>query len=354
MRRATIQDVARLAGVSLSTVSAVINGKDIVAKKTRDEILGAIARLNYHPSLYASNLARHKTRQLGLIVSRLINPFFSETAEAFEAEARRRGYLVSLASTDFHPSRLLESVKQMLAMRVAGLAILTSEYEEAAYDLLRTSNTPCVFLDVAKPAKNIGNIRVNTKMGMVHAVSHLVELGHRDILFIRNSQKCAGAPPLLSHFYRNQGFAAALRGRPAAPVNSQIVDVAGPGTQAGLEAIRGLAARRNFTAVVAITDMVALGAYRGLQEAGLRIPEDVSVIGFDNTFFGEFLNPPLTTIDIPRDELSKAAVQMLLEGVGNGMSEMSIATRLVLRQSTGPPPKSKARRSDLRGEANTP
>lgn len=337
MRRATIQDVARLAGVSLSTVSAVLNGKDIVAEKTRGKIEEAIARLNYHPSLYASNLARRTTKQLGLIVSRLVNPFFAETAEAFEAEARKRGYLVSLASTDFHPSRLLEAVKQMLAMRVAGLAILTSEFDEAAYDILRASSTPCVFLDVGKPSKHIGNIRVDTKMGMVHAVTHLVKLGHRDIVLIRNSQKNDQDPPLLSHRYRTEGFNAAIRRHRAVGVRARMLDATGPGTQAGFQAVQELLKTRGSTAIITVTDMVALGVYRGLQQAGLRIPEDVSVVGFDNTFFGAFMNPPLTTVDIPKQQLGIKAVEMLLRGADHGLSEVDISTSLILRSSTAPP-----------------
>jgi LacI family transcriptional regulator len=118
MQRAKIQDVARLADVSLGTVSAVMNGKDVVSDKTKRRVLDAVAQLNYHPSLYASNLARQRTKVMGLIVSNLLNPFFAETAQGFEKAALAHGYRVSLAQTNFSPSQLRVCVRQMLGMRL--------------------------------------------------------------------------------------------------------------------------------------------------------------------------------------------------------------------------------------------
>lgn len=344
MKGATIQDVARLAGVSLSTVSAVLNGKNIVSKDTKTRVLEAVARLNYQPNLYASNLARHQPRVLGLIVSNLVNPFFAETAQAFEAEGRRHGYQVALLETQFSPTRLRACVKQMLGMRVAGLAVLTSEFDEESIAQLKTSTTSSVFLDVGSVGPNMSNIRVDTKSGMVHAVRHLVELGHRDILFVRNSVKIEPEPSLLSHRFRNQGFAEAIRKYKAQGAKAIIEDIPGPGAMAGLKAIRRALKTERFTAVVAITDMVALGVYHGLCEAGLRIPQDASVVGFDNTYLCEFMNPSLTTVHIPRDVLCKAAVEMLLESAEGkqGGREVKIATNLVVRNSTASPTPGKA------------
>jgi LacI family transcriptional regulator len=174
---------------------------------------------------------------------------------------------------------------------------------------------------------------------MFLAVRHLVELGHRDILFVQNSQEAEAGTPLLSHRYRSQGLKEAMRKYRAEGVKAQVVDIPGPGAQAGLNAIRSVLGSRSFTAVVCINDMVAIGVYRGLNEANLRIPQDVSVIGFDNIYLSEFLNPPLSTIHIPRDELSKLAVEMLLQQLGGNKVgyEVKLATELVIRKSTGPP-----------------
>ncbi len=250
-----------MADVSLSTVSAVMNGKNIVSEKTKQRVLNAVRRLNYQPTLYASNLARHQTRMLGLIVSNLLNPFFAETAQAFEREGRKHGYEVTLLETGFAPLRLRACVRQMLGMRVAGLAVLTSEFDEEAFAALKASDTSSVFLDVGSTGPHMGNIRVDTRGGMVQAVSHLVELGHRDILFVRNSVKLNPGTPLLSHQLRNQGFSEAIRRYRRQGVKSSMVDVPGPGVLAGLKAIRqALRRTEKFTAVIAISDQVALWA----------------------------------------------------------------------------------------------
>ena len=339
MQRAKIQDVARLANVSLSTVSAVINGKDVVSDKTKRRVLDAVAQLDYHPSLYASNLARHSPKVMGLIVSNLINPFFADAAEKFEKAAAAHGYQVSLALTHFSPSQLRVCVRQMLGIRVAGLAVLTSEIDNEALTLLRSCKTPSVFLDVGAPGPHMGNIQVDTRRGMYLAVRHLVELGHRDILFVKNSHESKDVPLLLSHRRRSQGLRDALRGSLTKGVKVEVADLPGFGAQAGLDAIRNLRGKRSFTAVICINDMVAVGVYRGLSEAKLRIPQDVSVIGFDNTYLSEFLNPPLSSINISREDLSKLAVETLLQMLegGNISRDTKLATELILRESTAPP-----------------
>ncbi len=335
MARAKIQDVARLADVSLSTVSAVINGKTVVSGRTRQRVLEAIAQLRYRPSLYASNLARRELRVLGVIVSNLQNPFFAETAQAIEEEAMRRGYTISLAATNFSPELLRSAVHQMLGARISGLAVMTSERDRMAFEEIEQSGVPSVFLDVGRSGPTFTNIRVDSRGGMMAAVRHLIELGHRDLLLVRNSQ---AAGPLLSHRYRYQGYAAAIEACGVAGLRSQVVDVAGSGADAGLAAIASALGRVPFTAVVAVTDVVALGVCRGLQERGVSIPGDISVVGFDNTDFSRFLHPALTTVDIPRAELSRLAVEALtvLDRERPGIS-IKLPTRLVLRESTAAP-----------------
>lgn len=338
LKRATIQDVARLAGVSLSTVSAVTNGKNIVSEDTKSRVIEAVARLNYQPSLYASNLARHRPRVLGLIVSDLLNPFFAETAQAFERECRKHSYQISLLETQFSPSRLRESVHQMLGMRVAGVAVLTSEFDEESFAMLKESESSSVFLDVGAAGPHMGNIRVDTKTGMFEAVQHLVELGHRKILLIRNAVANEPEPSLLTHRYRKQGFSEAIRRHRSQGLEGTVLVAPGRSVVAGLKGIRKALNMERFTSVIAINDLLAMGVYRGLIEAGLRIPQDISVIGFDNTYLSEFMNPPMTTVHIPREELCKTAVEMLLEEGDNRKGrEVKIETKLVIRESTAVP-----------------
>ena len=335
-KKPTIEDVAKQAGVSLSTVSAVINRVDVVKPDTRQRILAAIKQLNYHPNLYASNLARRRTRILGLIVSDIVNPFFAETARAIEREASARGYRVSLAATEFSPVQLRSWVFQMIAMRVAGLAVMTSETDREAMQVIRSQALPAVFLDVGAVSPTISNIRVDTRSGLFQSVCHLVELGHKRILFVKNSPIKAVHKDMLSHKLRHQGFAAAIRKFRSRGVEGTVIDHPGDGPASGLQVMHQTVGKLPFTAVVAINDSVAIGVYRGLDEAGYKIPSDVSVVGFDNTHLCEFLNPPLTTVNIPRDVLGRMVVSTLIKTAETQEpgQELLLGTELVVRNST--------------------
>lgn len=336
-RRPRIQDVASLAGVSLGAVSAVLNGNGRLSAATRDRVRSAIRNLGYRPDLYASNLARRQTHVLGLIVSNLQNPFFSETAQAIEEEAARRNYQVSLMATNFSPERQRSAIERLLGARVAGIAVITSEHDKAARRLLVSSRIPSVFLDVARPVKSSAAIQVDSMGGMRSAVEHLIELGHRKILFVRSAhdQKVA----LLSHTLRNDGFTAAVRAYRRLGVIASVVDADGSDAAASERAVLSALGRTSFTAVVAINDVAAMGVCRGLQANGLKVPDDVSVVGFDDTYFARFLNPPLTTVRIPCDQLSRKAVELLMTStMKHGSNKLyKLETALVVRESTGPP-----------------
>lgn len=335
--RPKIQDVAALAGVSLGAVSAVLNGNGRLSASTRKRVQSAIQRLGYRPDLYASNLARRRTRVLGVVVSNLQNPFFSETAQAMEEEAAAHGYQISLMATNFSPVQQRAAVERLLGARVSGIAVITSEHDQDARKLVIAGGIPSVFLDVIRPIENSASLRVDSRGGMKAAVEHLIALGHRDILFIRTSQD--GQSQLLSHKLRNAGFAAAVRACGSARLRSHTIDIAGPSADAGERAIASALDRVRFTAVVAVTDLIAMGIYRGLQARELRIPHDVSVVGFDDTYFAPFLNPPLTTVKIPRDQLSRMAVEALLKPAHPSRKQQALclATSLVVRESTARP-----------------
>lgn len=343
--RPRIQDVASAAGVSLGTVSAVLNDNGRIADSTRERVRKAMEELGYRPNLYASNLARRQSRLLGVVVSNLQNPFFAETAQAIEEEAAACGFQISLTATNFSPLRQRAAVQQMLAARVAGLAVITSEYDAAAHAMAVNSRVPTIFLDTGQVSETNSVLRVDASGGMRAAVSHLLDLGHRDLLFVRNSQQ-GNRKALLSHRLRNRGFATAVRKHRHRGLRATVIDRNGPGPQAGEAAIASVLGSIPFTAVIAITDMVALGVCRGLQARGLRIPLDVSVVGFDNTYFSPFLNPPLTTVDVPRSELSRLVVLALTGAGPHGV--VPLPTSLVVRQSTGPPP-NRSRAGDLIG-----
>lgn len=334
-RRTTIGDVAAFAGVSLGTVSAVLNGVGRISEATREHVQRAIAELQYQPNLYASNLARRETRILGVIVSNLQNPFFAETAQAIEEHARNRGFQVTLMATNFSAEQHRSAVRQLLGARIAGLAVMTSEDDKASRDMVVRSGVPAVLLDFGRPTGQCSVLRVDAGGGMRAAVEHLIELGHRRLLYVRNSQH-PGGPVLRSHRLRDQGFEAAVRHFAAQKITVRTVDIQGPGADAGAQAIAEVWNKFAFTAVITMTDMVALGVCRALHERNVSIPEQVSVVGFDDNYFSRFLTPPLTTVNVSREKLSQLVVKTLIERESAQL--LSLPTELVIRGSTGSPP----------------
>jgi DNA-binding LacI/PurR family transcriptional regulator len=339
---ASIYDVAKLANVSTATVSAVINGQDKVESKTRRRVLAAIKKLHYQPNFYASNLAKSKMRLLGLIVSDILNPFFGEIAQSIRQEAQARGYEISLADTQFSRKELVSAVKRMVGMRVAGLAIMTTEMDSQVLEILRASRVPAVFEDVGTVDETISNIRIDYEGGIYKVVKYLVDLGHKRILFVRTYPENTTKDdlPLLSINLRTTAFQRVAKQFKQAGIEPQIVSYSGRGPKAGQEAIhKALDHCKGFTAAIAIADPVALGVLRGLHQRGIRVPEEVSLVGFDNSYLCEFLCPPLTSVDIPRRGLGKMVVDCLAGNVESKEPgrELKLETNLVLRESATRP-----------------
>ena len=333
---AKIYDVAKLAGVSTATVSAVINDQGKVERKTSRRVLSAIKRLHYQPNLYARNLARRNTRLLGLIVSDIRNPFFAEIAQSMQQEVLRQGYEVSLVSTQFSRQLLVAAVRQMIGMRVAGLAIMTTEMNAQVLEILRSHRTPAIFEDVGTVGETISNIRIDYEGGIFKAVKYLLDLGHKKILFVKTWPSAGQRErDFLSVRLRSEAFQAAVRQFQAVGIQPRIVTRPGPGPKAGLEAIEEALERFDFTAVVAVADPVALGVLRGLQKRGLSVPRDVSLVGFDNSYLCEYLAPPLTSVNIPRGKLAKMVVDCLLENIENRQpgQALRLETELIVRES---------------------
>lgn len=335
---AKIDDVAKLARVSTATVSAVVNGQDIVKAKTRRRVLDAIEKLNYQPNLFARTLARGRSAMLGVIISDIINPFFAEIAQVVQGEALQRGYQTLIASTQFSVDRLAAAVQHMIGMRVDGLVIMTSEMDENVVATARKRRMPVVFEDVGTVDETTSNLRIDYEGGISRAVKCLIDFGHESILFAENHPSLVKAHQLFSHRLRVDAFQAAIARFPN--VRAEYIVCPGSAFQVGMEGAMDALRRLKFTGVVANADPMALGLLRGFRRAGRRVPDDISIIGFDNSPACEYTDPPLTSIGIPRDAIGKAAVETLLDMIENRQqgSEIHIPTELVMRESAGRPP----------------
>jgi LacI family transcriptional regulator len=325
-----LQQVARRARVSTATVSRVLNNATIVKPSTRARVIKAIEELKYHPNLHARTLAGGKSRTIGVIVSNMENPFFFDIYKTIESDAHARGYEVVMANTDYRSEQLVTSVRLMIGRRVAGLAAIVSEMATDLIEELNHSRIPVMFYDVGAPRRNVSNIRVNYRRGIEKVVDYLHSLGHRRLGFIGHHSVLGPINERMKAVADAVARIPSLKVRTAADADT---------LEGGREATRALLATGfKPTAIICVNDVMAVGALRELRERGLRVPQDVSVTGFDNVKLSEFCYPALTTVHIPRERIGHIICEMLIppeDGARAGERDIVIDPELVLRDSTG-------------------
>ncbi|GFP28606.1 LacI family DNA-binding transcriptional regulator, partial [Candidatus Hakubella thermalkaliphila] len=266
----TIKDVAARAGVSTSTVSHVINNTRFVSEETRAKVLEAIQELNYYQNAQAKALVTGRSRTIGLIVSDITNPFFPELVRGAERNATQQGYDVFLCNTDYDPERTSSLVRRLTEQKVDGAIIMTTEMEYSLLTSLTAKKIPVVLLDWGITDLLVSNIKENFESGIEEAISHLVELGHRNIAFIGGPLKLKTAKT------RKDDFVSSIKkyvGSVEEPVIAE-GDFRTEGGELAMSNILSLPDRP--TAVLASNDLMAIGAMRKIKEKGLRIPQDIS------------------------------------------------------------------------------
>jgi len=329
-----IHTVARLANVSIATVSRTINHIPTVNPKMAKRVWEVIGELDYFPNTQARSLVSGRSRLLGLIVSEITNPFFPELIQGFEDVAVEHGYEILIGSTNYDPERMKRCIRRMVERKAEGVAVMTFGIEEPLLDQLADRKVPLVFVDVGPERPGISLLRVDYHHGIRQGVQHLAALGHRDIAFVTGPLRLHSAHSRLAAFHR------AVQECGIVVDKGRIIE--GDHTMEG-----GMAAAEKLltgaklpTAVMCSNDVTAIGVLHEAYRAGLRVPDDISVIGFDNIHLTQMTIPPLTTIQMSCFELAKAAVLALkahVEGTPAPKREYPIETRLVVRESTGFP-----------------
>lgn len=328
-----IHAVARLAKVSIATVSRTINQVPSVNPKMAKRVRDAIRELNYFPNTQARALVSGRSRLLGLIVSEITNPFFPELIQGFEDVAVEHGYEILIGSTNYEPERMQRCIRRMMERNAEGVAVMTFGIEQPLLNQLADRHIPLVFVDVAPEKPGISLLRVDYHHGIRQGVQHLAALGHRAIGFVSGPLRLHSARSRLSAFEQSLEEC-------GLPIEKRLI-VEGDHTMEGgiAAAERLLAEKRRPTAVLCSNDMLAIGVLHRVTRAGLRVPDDMSIIGFDDIRMAEMMMPPLTSIQMSRAELARAAVTALRAHVEktSPQREYPIETRLVVRQSTGVP-----------------
>ncbi len=353
--RMDIRTIARAANVSIATVSRTINHVPTVNPRIAKRVWEVIDELDYFPNTQARALVSGRSKLFGLIVSEITNPFFPELIQGFEDIAVEHGYEILVSSTNHDPRRMSHCIRRMLERKVEGVAIMTFGIEEPLLDQLAKRNVPLVFIDIGPKRPGISLLKVDYHHGIRQGVQHLAALGHRNIAFI------SGPATLHSAQSRLSAFSTSLKECGIAPHSEWIIE--GNHTMEGgiaaMERLLAANAKKMPTAVMCSNDMTAIGVLHKLYRAGLRVPDDLSVIGFDDIHITEVTIPPLTTVQMSRFELARAAVTALRAHVENPddpapKRDYKIQTDLIVRESTGFPRGATTRLREPRGKNSSP
>lgn len=328
-----IREIAKRAKVSTATVSRTINRIPTVHPLLAKRVWKIVEELGYFPNTQARILGSGRSRIFGLIVSEITNPFFPEIVHVFEDIAVQHGYETLMTSTVHDRERMKTAVRRLLEHRVEGVAVMTFGMEEALLEDLKLRNVPLAFVDVGPPRPRVSNIRIDYLHGIRQAVQHLAALRHDRIAFI------TGPLTLKSAVARKEAFIGSMKEIGMA-LDRQLIIEADHTLKGGEEAFTKLLALPSRpTAVLCSNDMTAIGVMRKSYTEKIAVPRDLSVVGFDNIRFSEYILPPLSTIQMSQAELARLAFQALLNDVKRETpnphgTEYTLKTNFVLREST--------------------
>lgn len=328
----TIKEVARLAGVSVATVSRALNETGPVRDDTRERILAIANRLRYVPHGAARSLITNRTSTIGVLLPDLYGEFFSEVIRGIDQTAKRSGYHLLVSSSHSNRSEL-EAAFRAMRGRVDGLVVMTPDIDAETLEANLPSTLPVVLLNCRVDGQNYDSISVDNDGGAYAVVRHLIDLGHRRIALISGGSRNQDASARLGG-YREAMQVLGGAWAPELEVEGAFTERTG---YAAIERLLALDARP--TAVFASNDSMAIGALSALGEAGVRVPADIAVVGFDDIPIARFVTPSLTSVHVPIADLGARGMARLLEALAQGDSRQrrheTLPARLVVRASCG-------------------
>jgi LacI family transcriptional regulator len=331
-----LKDIARVAGVSVMTISKALRNAPDVSAATKARVKVLAQQMGYVPDSSAQGLRTRMTKLFGLLIPSNTNPIFARIVFAIEERAHELGYDILLAHTHNRPEREEQCLRRLLSRRVDGLFIspvYRFEAEARIYQEILARKTPTVLLGPPAPfCKSFPSIEIEESLASYNAARHLVKLGHRRIAYF------TGPPVAPWAHERFEGYRRALR-EAGLELDDKLVFQAGSTIEDGTKAaLQMLNENCGATAVQAVNDLVAVGCAETLLAQGVRIPQDISVVGFGNVLAGEFFRVPLTTVRQPKFRLGVAAVDVMMKLIRGEPAQMPrLSAELIERESTGAP-----------------
>ena len=333
MKRTSIKDIARKARVSHSTVSRALQGSPLVNAATAKRIRRIAEQTGYRASAAARSLVMGRSHTIGVVVTHIADPFVAAVVNGIEDTAEQQGYSVFLANSNAEPDRELRVVRSFEERRVDGIIVTSSRVGALYLPVMEGMRVPVVLLNNQHPSDLAHSVIINNVEASIEATRHLIQLGHRRIAYIGDRLGYQ------SDTERREGYRRGLR---EADIRwAQELAVSGDGKPEGAERAMAqlLALNPRPTAVFCYNDMSALGAMRQIRAAGLKVPEDFSVVGFDDLYLSQYLDPPLTTVRQPMRQMGRMAMETLLEIFDGQRSahNLRVPGELIVRGSTAKP-----------------
>jgi LacI family transcriptional regulator len=331
---ATMKQVAEKAGVSTTTVSHVINDSRVVSKEVQERVRAAIHELRYIPSAVARSLKNDKTNTLGMLVPNSSNPYFAELIQGIEDAAFSLGYSIILCNSYDDPKKQVAYIRVLMEKRIDGLILVSSGSDRELIRLLSNEGLPKVLVDRELSGVSADFVESDHEQAGYLATKYLIDLGHREIACV------SGSEDLLSSSARVAGYRKALREARIKPRPDHLL-YADFTSKGGFEAFSQLLALRTRpTAIFAGNDLMAIGGICAANERGVRVPDELSVVGYDDIALASYCNPPLTTIRQPKREIGALTAHTLVARIAEGEAPLRrelLQPSLVVRKSTAAP-----------------
>ncbi|MBA5849985.1 LacI family DNA-binding transcriptional regulator [Clostridium sp. cel8] len=334
MANLTIKDISKMAGVGVSTVSRVLNNHPDVKDETRQKVLNVMNKVNYVPNNSARNLKRNTSNNIGVLIKGIHNPFFSKMIKIIEERVAEKEYSMILHYNDKNPNDFETAVEFIKEKRLKGLICLGGYFNNLSKKQLKDLNTPIVFTSIDS-IKNIDNelfssVTIENEKAAFDAVNYICSLGHKNIGVITSGEKGTSVGRL-----RLEGYKRALRENNI-EYNEAFSEKGEYTFEAGFNAANKLLDKNlNITAIFASSDIMAIGASKAILKRGLRIPEDISIIGFDDIEYAKYFHPSITTIRQPVEDMGEKSVDILFNIIKgkSGNKHIVINTELIKRDS---------------------